>query len=161
MLQWPPHRPLPKGIRDFSINADGRFQCGLNAPCMATFESEVLYNASIFGTISSMSSLLFFEIRRLFASGSCGASGSTNKRPLTMKLQKVYRSYRTCRRLADSVVVAKELRCLPHDPSSIRRAMAQLARARKNMIGAEYWHHLAKVFHLTFTSTTFTNSELS
>ncbi|XP_042376087.1 uncharacterized protein LOC121969867 isoform X2 [Zingiber officinale] len=41
--------------------------------------------------------------------------------------------------------------CLPRDPSSIRRAMAQLARARKNMIDAEYWHHLAKVLHLTFT----------
>ncbi|KAG6509787.1 hypothetical protein ZIOFF_027793 [Zingiber officinale] len=43
---------LPKGVRDFSIDADGRFQAGLDAPCTATFESEVLYNASISGTIS-------------------------------------------------------------------------------------------------------------
>ncbi|XP_074585743.1 uncharacterized protein LOC141841468 [Curcuma longa] len=43
---------LPKGVRDFSIDADGLFQARLDAPCTATFESEVRYNASVVGTIS-------------------------------------------------------------------------------------------------------------
>ncbi|XP_042393354.1 uncharacterized protein LOC121984484 [Zingiber officinale] len=41
---------------------------------------------------------MFFEIRCLFAWASCGASGSTNEKPLTIELQKVYRSYWTRRR---------------------------------------------------------------
>ncbi|KAG6537669.1 hypothetical protein ZIOFF_002764 [Zingiber officinale] len=67
---------LPKG-RDFSINADDSFQGGLDGPYMATFESEVLYDGSVSGTISP--SPPFSEIRCLFTWGSCGVSGRTNE----------------------------------------------------------------------------------
>ncbi|XP_042432823.1 uncharacterized protein LOC122019421 [Zingiber officinale] len=43
---------LPKGVSDFSIHADSLFQARLDALCTATFESKVLYNASIVGTIT-------------------------------------------------------------------------------------------------------------
>ncbi|KAG6528763.1 hypothetical protein ZIOFF_010948 [Zingiber officinale] len=44
---------LPKGVRDFAVDDDGRFEAQLEAPCVAKFESEMRYNASVAGTISS------------------------------------------------------------------------------------------------------------
>ncbi|KAJ8466635.1 hypothetical protein OPV22_029187 [Ensete ventricosum] len=43
---------LPKGVREFYVDGEGRFEARLYAPCTAKFESEVRYNASIVGTIS-------------------------------------------------------------------------------------------------------------
>ncbi|URE27186.1 hypothetical protein MUK42_34303 [Musa troglodytarum] len=43
---------LPKGVREFHVDGEGRFEARLYAPCTAKFESEVRYDASIVGTIS-------------------------------------------------------------------------------------------------------------
>ncbi|CAL9037788.1 unnamed protein product, partial [Musa banksii] len=43
---------LPKGVREFYVDGEGRFEARLDAPCTAKFESEVRYNASVAGTIS-------------------------------------------------------------------------------------------------------------
>ncbi|KAG6508614.1 hypothetical protein ZIOFF_033993 [Zingiber officinale] len=43
---------LPKGVQDFRIDADGRFEVRLPSPCTAKFDGEVLYNATVSGTIS-------------------------------------------------------------------------------------------------------------
>ncbi|KAG6480117.1 hypothetical protein ZIOFF_063595 [Zingiber officinale] len=44
---------LPKGVRDFAMDDDGRFEARLDTPCIANFESEMRYNASVAGTISA------------------------------------------------------------------------------------------------------------
>lgn len=43
---------LPEGVTEFYMDADGRFEARLDAPCTAMFESEVRYNATVAGTIS-------------------------------------------------------------------------------------------------------------
>ncbi|XP_074556214.1 uncharacterized protein LOC141812057 [Curcuma longa] len=43
---------LPKGVQDFRIDVDGRFEVRLPSPCTAKFEGEVLYNTTVSGTIS-------------------------------------------------------------------------------------------------------------
>ncbi|XP_042428730.1 uncharacterized protein LOC122015770 [Zingiber officinale] len=43
---------LPKGVQEFRINGDGRFEVRLPSPCTAKFDGEVLYNATVSGTIS-------------------------------------------------------------------------------------------------------------
>ncbi|XP_074565640.1 uncharacterized protein LOC141822113 [Curcuma longa] len=44
---------LPKGVRDFAMDDEGRFEARLDTPCIANFESEMRYNASVAGTISA------------------------------------------------------------------------------------------------------------
>ncbi|WOL15571.1 hypothetical protein Cni_G24352 [Canna indica] len=44
---------LPKGVSEFRLDQEGRFEARLDAaPCTARFESDVRYNATITGTIS-------------------------------------------------------------------------------------------------------------
>ncbi|XP_074570540.1 uncharacterized protein LOC141827200 [Curcuma longa] len=43
---------LPKGVQEFRIDGDGRFEVRLPSPCTAKFDGEVLYNATVSGTIS-------------------------------------------------------------------------------------------------------------
>ncbi|XP_008787737.1 uncharacterized protein LOC103705697 [Phoenix dactylifera] len=45
---------LPKGVRDFQVDGDGRFEVRLDAACTAKFESqsEVRFNSTVAGTLS-------------------------------------------------------------------------------------------------------------
>lgn len=45
---------LPKGVKDFQVDGDGRFEVRLDAACTAKFESqsEVRFNSTVSGTLS-------------------------------------------------------------------------------------------------------------
>ncbi|XP_072991316.1 uncharacterized protein [Typha latifolia] len=43
---------LPRGVKEFRIDGDGKFEAVLESPCTAKFESEVHYNATVSGELS-------------------------------------------------------------------------------------------------------------
>ncbi|KAG9154358.1 hypothetical protein Leryth_000802 [Lithospermum erythrorhizon] len=43
---------LPKGVKDFSLDANGNFQVHLDQPCNAKFENEIHYDKNVSGVLS-------------------------------------------------------------------------------------------------------------